>query len=87
MKMRKLILIVILFLAACAPQVSPLASLASPVNEIIVSTSTQLASVMNTATSGTTITMRGGTYSVPATGWQFPNGGVTLRNFPGEQVE
>lgn len=84
---RKLVLslLLILILSACAsPQVTM--PLASPVNEIVVSNATQLASAMSTAVNGTTITMRGGTYSVPATGWQFANGGVTLRNFPGERV-
>lgn len=85
-RMRKIILfLVLLIFSACSsPQVA--APLASPVNEIVVSNATQLASAMSTAINGTTITMRGGTYTAPASGWQFANGGVTLRNFPGEQV-
>jgi parallel beta-helix repeat protein len=53
---------------------------------INVSTAAELTSAMKTAVSGDVITMRGGLYEAPATGWQFQNAGVTLVNYPGEQV-
>lgn len=84
--MKKNILVTLLFvLTACAPQVIA-RPLASPVDEIVVANVSQLTSAMNAAVDGTVITMRGGTYAAPATGWQFTNSGVTLRNYPGEQA-
>lgn len=84
--MKKLIVIILLLaMTSCVPQEASV-PLASPVNEIVVSNATQLASAMSAATSGTIITIRGGTYNAPATGWQVANGGVTLTNYPGEQV-
>lgn len=72
-------------LAGCAP--SP-ALLATPTatRSIIVSTASALAQAMSSAVAGEVIQLRGGTYNVPATGWQFTNGGVTLSNYPGEQA-
>lgn len=83
--MKKIIFAFLLVVVSCTPARTVI-PLASPVSEVIVSNASQLASAMSTATAGMIITLRGGTYSVPATGWQFANGGVTLRNYPGEQV-
>lgn len=71
---------------SCAEIEPQLILLASPVDEIVVSNVSQLTSAMSAATNGTVITLRGGTYAAPVTGWQFANGGVTLRNYPGEQA-
>ena len=74
----------VIVLLGCIPQQR--AILATPENAVYVSTAAQLTSAMQAATSGTTIYLRGGEYAAPATGWQFANGGVTLTNYPGEQV-
>ena len=74
----------VIVLSACVPQQR--AALATPANAVYVSTAAQLTSAMQTATSGTTIYLRAGTYAAPSTGWQFTNGGVTLANYPNEQV-
>ena len=83
--MKKLIvtILLIVILAACAPDAMRAELLGA---EIEVSTAAELTNAMKNATSGDTIVMRGGAYTAPTTGWQFTNGGVTLMNYPGEQV-
>lgn len=80
-KMKKVFLVLLVLLSACAPSL-----LAASGAEIEVANATELTSAMMTAAEGDTIILRGGTYSVPVTGWQFANGDVTLKNYPGEQV-
>ena len=84
--MKKLIIVLMLILSACAPAQKPTQKAALLGAEIEVTTATELTNAMKNAVAGDVITMRGGTYSVPVTGWQFASGGVTLRNHPDEQV-
>ena len=51
-----------------------------------VDTVAELTTAMREAQIGEIISVRGGTYPAPPTGWQFSSGGVTLTNYLGEQV-
>lgn len=69
------------------PPIAP-AVLNSPVagRQVTVSNTTELTNAIRTAQTGDTITMRAGTYTAPNTGWRFQKDGVTLTNYPDEQV-
>lgn len=52
----------------------------------VVNTPSEIGAAMVAARRGDWIVVRGGTYGVPLTGWQFASGDVTLTNYPGEKV-
>ena len=74
--MKKLLLISVLLLSAFSYQS----------DEIIVSNTAELTNAIKNSQVGDTITVRGGIYTAPNTGWRFQKDGVTLTNYPDEQV-
>lgn len=85
--MRKYLILLAILLIGCTPQANRTILPTPTATRIItVSTVSELTQAMGAAVSGEVIQLRGGMYNVPATGWQFTNSGVTIANYPGEQV-